>query len=186
MGEWNSNWVTLLPQSPPFPLPWHYLFSSSTAWSGRSKSARNWESLASFPIIARRSEVHLVAAAAGRRERWQRIASQAAEQSRQLAPPVVAAVVKLRDLVAIAGDVRILLAESGSQGMLSDAFPSLSASQDVVLAVGPEGGWAEAEVKLFAGAGWELASLGKQVLRAETAAIVALALISSRLQGSPL
>jgi 16S rRNA (uracil1498-N3)-methyltransferase len=138
------------------------------------------------PLLARRTEVHLAAAAPGRRERWQRIACHAAEQSRQLAPPRIAEVVKLSDAVGIAGDFRIVLAESGSRVMLSDALSTFSAGQEVVLAVGPEGGWAETEVELFERAGWELASLGDRVLRAETAAIVALALICSWMQGSAL
>src|ERR1019366_74818 len=53
-----------------------------------------------IPVIARRSDAHLSAAAAKRQERWRRIVRQAAEQSRQSAPPEVAAPVKLKDLAA--------------------------------------------------------------------------------------
>ena len=48
-------------------------------------------------------------------------------------------------------------------------------AESVALAIGPEGGWAEDELKLFAEAGWKSASLGSTILRAETAAIAALA-----------
>src|SRR6266540_3224035 len=44
-----------------------------------------------IPIIARRTDTHLAAAAQKRRERWQRLALQASEQSRRLAPPEIAA-----------------------------------------------------------------------------------------------
>ena len=51
-----------------------------------------------IPVIARRSDAHLAAAAGKRHERWQRIVRQAAEQSRRAAPPEMAAPVKLKDL----------------------------------------------------------------------------------------
>ena len=51
-----------------------------------------------IPVIARRTDAHLAAAAVKRRERWQRIARQATEQSRRLAPPEIAAPVKLKEL----------------------------------------------------------------------------------------
>jgi len=47
---------------------------------------------------------------------------------------------------------------------------------EVALAVGPEGGWADGELSWFYEAGWIAASLGETILRAETAAIVATAL----------
>ena len=54
-----------------------------------------------IPVMARRSEAHLVAAAAKRHERWLRIVRQAAEQSRRAAAPEVTAAVKLKDLAGV-------------------------------------------------------------------------------------
>src|SRR5216684_5983878 len=54
-----------------------------------------------IPVIARRTDAHLAAAAVKRHERWQRIVRQAAEQSRRSAPPEVAAPVKLKDLSGV-------------------------------------------------------------------------------------
>src|SRR5271156_5732065 len=51
-----------------------------------------------IPVIARRTDAHLATAAVKRRERWQRIARQAAEQSRQSGPPEIAAPVELKEL----------------------------------------------------------------------------------------
>ena len=68
-----------------------------------------------IPVIARRTDAHLAAAAVKRHERWQRIVRQAAEQSRRSAPPEVAAPVKLKELAGVlpAGELtRIVLAES--------------------------------------------------------------------------
>ncbi|HSA94385.1 MAG TPA: RsmE family RNA methyltransferase, partial [Terriglobales bacterium] len=53
---------------------------------------------------------------------------------------------------------------------------ALAGTGVITLAVGPEGGWTEAELRQFDDAGWTRASLGAGILRAETAAIAALVL----------
>jgi len=74
------------------------------------------------------------------------------------------------------------LAESEHAVMLKGALQSSSPGDDVVLVFGPEGGWTATELDLFRGAGWVFASLGTTVLRAETAAIAATAIVLSELQ----
>jgi len=138
-----------------------------------------------IPVIARRSDTHLATAAVKRHERWQRIARQTAEQSRRSAPPEIAAPVKLKDLAG-AGvlpesvQTRVVLAESLAESeddtRLGEILQSQWTEGEVVLAVGPEGGWADAELAWFYETGWVAASLGNTILRAETAAIVATAL----------
>jgi 16S rRNA (uracil1498-N3)-methyltransferase len=133
------------------------------------------------PVIARRTDVHLASAAAKRAERWRRIALQAAEQSRRAAPPEISAPVKLQDAVTSApGARRIVLAESEHQTLLRDVL-ALHRSEEIVLAAGPEGGWADEEMQLFQKSGWISASLGSTILRAETAAIAAAAITISEL-----
>jgi len=133
-----------------------------------------------IPVIARRTDAHLVTAAAKRVERWRRIALQAAEQSRQAFPPEIAVPVKLREAVKVAGTLRIVLAESEPQSQLRDVIAAGHAG-GILLAVGPEGGWAEDELQLFQESGWISASLGPTILRAETAAIAAVAIAVSEL-----
>jgi 16S rRNA (uracil1498-N3)-methyltransferase len=141
-----------------------------------------------IPVIARRTDAHLASAAGKRRERWQRIVRQASEQSRRPAPPEIAAPVKLKDLrgdgVLAADALRVVLAESlaGSEGdtrlgeiLQSHSF-GVETREELALAVGPEGGWADGELTWFYEAGWIAASLGDTILRAETAAVVATAL----------
>jgi len=65
--------------------------------------------------------------------------------------------------------------------MLKDVLQSDDASDDLILALGPEGGWAEEELELFRDQGWISASLGTSILRAETAAIAAVAVVISEL-----
>jgi 16S rRNA (uracil1498-N3)-methyltransferase len=136
-----------------------------------------------IPVIARRSDAHLVAAAVKRQERWQRIVRQASEQSRRSVPPEVAAPVKLKDLAAagvLPADAltRVVLAEALAESEEDTRLGDILEFQptEVALAVGPEGGWAGEELAWFLETGWVAASLGETILRAETAAIVATAL----------
>src|SRR5260370_24697397 len=130
-----------------------------------------------IPVIAARTDAHLAAAAVKRHERWQRIARQATEQSRRLAPPEIVAPVKLKELDgALPEDLltRVVLAESEEETRLGTVLRS--GPTEVVLAIGPEGGWADGELGWFYESGWVAASLGATILRAETAAIVATAI----------
>jgi 16S rRNA (uracil1498-N3)-methyltransferase len=144
-----------------------------------------------IPLVARRTETHLAASAVKRRERWERIARQASEQSRRSTPPEISAPTKLAPLAksVIAGGAPalpgIVLAESGETTLLGDVIGARLASRDssespnrshVTLAVGPEGGWTDEELRWFQESGWAFASLGDTILRAETAAIVASAI----------
>lgn len=131
------------------------------------------------PFIARRTEAHLAAAAAKRVERWQRIAHQTSEQSRRVSPPEVSQPMKFKEAVALPGNARIVLSESEPESMLKDVLAFVNG--DVVLAIGPEGGWTEAELSSFRMAGWRSASLGGTILRAETAAIAAMAVVLAEL-----
>jgi 16S rRNA (uracil1498-N3)-methyltransferase len=133
------------------------------------------------PVIARRTEPHLAAAAAKRIDRWRRIALQAAEQSRRVSPPEISSPLKLKDAAALQGSMRVVLSETETETMLKDVLQSCAHDGDVVLAFGPEGGWTDEELKLFQEAGWISASLGSNILRAETAAIAGLAIIQSEL-----
>ena len=133
------------------------------------------------PVIARRTDSHLAAASLKRVERWQRIARQASEQSRRVAPPEIAAPVKLAEARNVHAALRIVLAESEEQTLLRDVVKAQAANDGIALAIGPEGGWTEDELQSFRQAGWISASLGNTILRAETAAIAATAIVASAL-----
>jgi 16S rRNA (uracil1498-N3)-methyltransferase len=133
------------------------------------------------PVIARRTDAHLAAASAKRAERWQRIARQASEQSRRAMPPQIAAPIKLAEALNLPAALRIVLAESEEQTLLRDVVKPQTAEGEIVLAVGPEGGWTEGELESFRQSGWTSASLGNTILRAETAAMAATAIVVSAL-----
>jgi len=132
-----------------------------------------------IPIVAHRTDSHLAAAATKRRERWQRLALQASEQSRRAGPPEISGPASLKELAGTAG-CRIVLAESETDNRLRDALASRPSA--LTLAIGPEGGWTDDELQWFRDSGWTAASLGDTILRAETAAIVAIALALDALQ----
>jgi 16S rRNA (uracil1498-N3)-methyltransferase len=134
------------------------------------------------PVIARRSDAHLVAAGVKRAERWRRIALQASEQSRRTVPPEVTDPKKLQDILDL-GKVRIVLSEYEKQVQLRDLVESDSESTEVVLAIGPEGGWTDDELEAFRKSQWSAASLWLTILRAETAAIAAVAIAMSAFNG---
>jgi 16S rRNA (uracil1498-N3)-methyltransferase len=131
------------------------------------------------PVVARRTDAHLASASPKRADRWRKIALQASEQSRRSAPPEIADPIKLRDAIGLPGALRILLAETEGQTMLRDVLAANKSADGVLLAIGPEGGWAEDELQFFAAEGWISASLGSTILRAETAAIAAVAIATS-------
>lgn len=138
------------------------------------------------PVIARRTESHLAQAAVKRAERWRRISHEAAQQARRLSSPEISDPVKLREAVSIEAELKVVCAETEEDRMLRDilvteeAQTGMSApTPSVALAVGPEGGWTEEELKLFAEFGWKSASLGPTILRAETAVVAACAVTSA-------
>ena len=130
-----------------------------------------------IPVIARRTDSHLAAAALKRVARWRRIAHEASQQSRRASPPMIAEPGKLKQYLASEqASQRIVLAENEEQNLLRGLA---AGDTEVVLAIGPEGGWTEEELQLFAVSGWRSASLGDTVLRAETAAIASVAIVAA-------
>ncbi len=141
-----------------------------------------------IPCVAARTEKHLAQAASKRVERWRRIVLQASEQSRRACPPEVANPVKFDQLLDTDASTRIVLAESEKDSSLKSVLQTLEtpgATDNMILAVGPEGGWTPAELKKFQQSGWRAASLGSTILRAETAAIAALAVVLANVQSEP-
>lgn len=141
-----------------------------------------------IPVVARRSEKHLAQAAAKRVERWRRIAHEAAQQSRRSDVPAIHDPAPLAEHIKSASSAaRFVLAEQEREITLRAALDEMQSSEDgaeqaLELAIGPEGGWAPEEAALFDANGWRAVSLGPRILRAETAAIAALAVAASMLE----
>jgi 16S rRNA (uracil1498-N3)-methyltransferase len=141
------------------------------------------------PILARRTEKHLAQAALKRSERWRRIALEASKQSRRTSVPEIADPIALKPaLESETAPTRILLSETEQQTTLTAALEtslrtaaSEAVGQNVAIAIGPEGGWTPEEMSLFTQHAWLPVTLGPRILRAETAAIAAIAIASSHL-----
>lgn len=120
-----------------------------------------------------------VATGRGRVERWRRIATEAAKQSRRSEVPVVGEPVPLRDaLVAVAEHhLVVMLWEEERSRSIADALRSAGDVGAVAVVVGPEGGFTQQEVKDATAAGAVPVTVGPLILRTETAGIVALAMV---------
>jgi len=129
-----------------------------------------------LPAIARRTDTHLAAASAKRVERWRKIAKEASQQSRRVSEPEIVDPMKFKAAIEHFAyrPLRIVCSETADPELPLASL--LETEVDAVIAVGPEGGWADEELALFMNAGWKQASLGTTILRAETAAIAALAI----------
>ena len=138
------------------------------------------------PVAAERSDKHLVHAAPKRSERWCRIAEEAALQSRRMAPPVIEPTVAFDKLVSEKENKpspRSILDPTGEplKDVLAQGAGSDSPAQATLL-VGPEGGWTQDERSAAQAAGYLPVSLGPSILRAETAALSAVAVVTHLLQ----
>ncbi|MEG4146330.1 16S rRNA (uracil(1498)-N(3))-methyltransferase [Microcoleus sp. Pol12B5] len=129
-------------------------------------------------------------------ERWRRIAAEAAEQSeRQIVPTILEPVSfdvaikdcgqKYRYICVARGENRHLwdclsgIFYPPFVGAVPPSPPPAGGELSIVIAIGPEGGWTEGEVKRAIELGFEAVSLGSRILRAVTAPIVALSLIGA-------
>jgi 16S rRNA (uracil1498-N3)-methyltransferase len=128
-----------------------------------------------LPVEAERSGKGLLEASRKRSERWARIARESSQQSRRLRAPDILPAVRFEQCLAGQADYRYFLEETAAPPLLrvSRVSPACRAA----LLTGPEGGWTDAERQLAAAAGWLPVSLGPQVLRAETAAMAAIAVL---------
>ena len=133
------------------------------------------------PVTTGRSEVKLDAARGGKRlEHWRAVAIAACEQCGRNAIPVIEAPVELSAWLKTSGAT-----EPGARWMLhpdgATRVRDLQATSpgELLLAVGPEGGFGEIDLDALHGAGFRALSLGPRILRTETAGVVAIAAVQA-------
>lgn len=111
-----------------------------------------------------------------KRERWQAIAEAAAKQSKRNAVPAVSAPVSFARAMEMAKEMDLFLVPyENESGMTAtkEALQKLSAGMSVGILIGPEGGFEPKEAEAAQAAGGVSVSLGRRILRTETAAITA-------------
>jgi 16S rRNA (uracil1498-N3)-methyltransferase len=110
--------------------------------------------------------------------RWQQIALKAAKQCRRASVPVVLPYCSFAQALEQARslELKIVLWEKEEQSLAS-LIRGMPSPKEIAVMVGPEGGWAEEEVQQARAAGFAAAGFGGRVLRTETAAIAACAII---------
>ena len=126
------------------------------------------------PVISERCVVRLSGERAEKRvARWQEIVVSACEQSgRNIVPKVLPLTTYVQALQQLPQETTKLLMSLNRAQKLSDIRPQ---SGKVVFMVGPEGGWTEKEEQQAFDAGFQSVTLGKRVLRTETASLAAIA-----------
>jgi 16S rRNA (uracil1498-N3)-methyltransferase len=132
------------------------------------------------PVEAERSEKGLRLAAAKRMERWRKIVRESSQQARRARIPEIMPPVRFPEAVKGPGAFRCFLDEQPGAPPLLGALPPIrQATGSVRILIGPEGGWTDSERSRAGAEGWTAVSLGSNILRAETAAIAAVAVIAS-------
>ena len=135
------------------------------------------------PVAAGRSEKALISAAAKRAERWKKILLEASQQSRRVRVPVLEEMARATDAFGSSnGSTKIMLSERREAPLLPQILSAPTSSKAVTLAIGPEGGWTDSEFDVARRVGFLEASLGKLILRTETAVVAALASLNYALE----
>ncbi|MBD2163505.1 16S rRNA (uracil(1498)-N(3))-methyltransferase [Calothrix membranacea FACHB-236] len=115
-------------------------------------------------------------------ERWRRIAAEAAEQSERAFIPTILEPVAFSQSLSFANSHKYICEARGNLPHLKNCLQNqgqMTNDQEVVIATGPEGGWTQPEIDSAIAAGFQPVSLGRRILRAVTAPVVALSLVSA-------
>ena len=127
--------------------------------------------------------------AQSKRKRWQSIAESAAKQSKRSRIPHVETVMSLKEafgFIKEQGFDLCLIPYEQAQGMetMKEALAQVSSGQSIAVFIGPEGGFDESEIKLALEHGVRPVSLGKRILRTETAGLAILSALMMKLEGA--
>jgi 16S rRNA (uracil1498-N3)-methyltransferase len=130
-----------------------------------------------IPLITARSVVH--PEGRGKRDRWQRLATESAKQSRRVGVMRIEELTKLEDAVR---DSRVAGGTGCFLSTQADASPLTRVTfggPTLTLFIGPEGGWSPGEIGHMSESGLTPAGLTTTILRVETAAVAAAAIVGT-------
>lgn len=137
-----------------------------------------------IPVVATRSLIRIEDKLENKKVRWLKILRESAKQSGVVHVPAILSAKTLNEVVRGRQDeAKIFLSEHKGMPMRHFLMPEKRKKQgeqypsSLLILVGPEGGWTESEEEDIVGHGFQAISLGRQVLRTETAAISSLAMV---------
>ncbi len=138
------------------------------------------------PVAARRCVARLdEKKAPSRINRWQGIAEAAAKQSRRGIIPQVHPVMNMREAVAYARAMEVKLIPyelAENMGRTKEVLEAVKPGTDIAVFIGPEGGFEQEEIELATAAGIEPVTLGRRILRTETAGLTVLSWLMYHLE----
>lgn len=116
--------------------------------------------------------------------RWRSIAREAAEQSGRGSIPTIEGAISFDDLLTRVPqyDVALIASETGTNMLLRQALETVKQGASVIYIVGPEGGYTDNEMEIAVKSGAVPVSLGKRILRTETAAVAGCAIIAHHVE----
>lgn len=119
-------------------------------------------------------------------ERWRRIASESAEQSERAVIPTILEPVAFKTAINENTASHSYICEArGDYPHLKQVINNANTAREIIIAIGPEGGWTDQELEIAVKSGFVAISLGCRILRAVTAPIVAISLIAANFELSP-
>ena len=139
-----------------------------------------------IPVAAKRCVVRLdEKKAAGKISRWQGIAEAAAKQSKRAVIPKVHPVLSMKEAVAYAQNMDVkLIPYELAEGMqhTKQMIEAVKPEQSIAVFIGPEGGFEEGEIQMAREAGIEPVTLGRRILRTETAGFTVISWLMYQLE----
>lgn len=139
-----------------------------------------------IPVAMNRSVVKLDAKKeAGKLKRWQAISESAAKQSKRSIIPAVKQVMTVKEALSYAKEMNVkLLPYENEKGITQtrSMISEIQAGESVAVLIGPEGGFAPEEVEAAKNSGFRTVTLGKRILRTETAGLMMLSVLAYTLE----
>ena len=139
-----------------------------------------------IPVEMKRCVVRLDGKKAEKKTvRWQQIAESAAKQSKRMLVPRVHPVLSYKEALAYAGQLDVLLIPyelAGGMDETKKIIGNIKGGQSLGIFIGPEGGFEEEEVKMAVEKGASPITLGKRILRTETAGMAILSVLMFQLE----
>lgn len=131
-----------------------------------------------IPINTTRSIVKLDKKESKKIERWNKILKEASEQSKRVVIPRVNTILDVQDLAKLDYDIKILCTVNELSTSVKKVLSNDLNGAKIILVIGPEGGFTDAEEKILIENGYISTSFGNRVLRTETASLYALSIIN--------